>query len=130
MFGLHRWEVTWRLILLTLPFSIGAITLLAGTRMGFACRWRCFWARRWRRPIRFFGIRGVGSIYYLAYGLNHMEVDGAERLWAIVGLVVLISILIHGLTVTPVMRLLDRTHGRDPDADAIPPPGLQGPGAG
>lgn len=79
--------------------------------------------------IAFFGIRGIGSIYYLAYGLNHMEVWGAERLWAIVGLVVLISVLMHGLTVTPVMRWLDRSSGRDPDASGTPPPGLQGPGA-
>lgn len=66
--------------------------------------------------LAFFGIRGVGSLYYLAYGLNHMELAEGERLWAIVGLVVLLSILLHGLTVTPVMRLLDRRHGRDPDA--------------
>jgi NhaP-type Na+/H+ or K+/H+ antiporter len=78
--------------------------------------------------LAFFGIRGVGSFYYLAYGLNHMPIKGGERLWAIVGLVVLISILLHGLTVTPIMRNLDRQHGRDPDADeAVPPPGLQGP---
>jgi NhaP-type Na+/H+ or K+/H+ antiporter len=67
--------------------------------------------------LAFFGIRGVGSFYYLAYGLNHMTVSGHERLWAIVGLVVLVSILMHGLTVTPVMRGIDRLHGRDPDAD-------------
>jgi NhaP-type Na+/H+ or K+/H+ antiporter len=78
--------------------------------------------------LAFFGIRGVGSFYYLAYGLNHMEVEGGERLWAIVGLVVLLSVLLHGLSVTPIMRTLDRLRGRDPDADdAIPPPGLQGP---
>lgn len=78
--------------------------------------------------IAFFGIRGVGSFYYLAYGLNHMEVEGSERLWAIVGVVVLMSVLLHGLTVTPIMRTLDRLQGRDPDADdATPPPGLQGP---
>ena len=54
----------------------------------------------------------------------------AERLWAIAGLVVLMSVLLHGLTVTPVMRMLDRLRGRDPDADdAIPPPGFQGPAA-
>ena len=80
--------------------------------------------------IAFFGIRGVGSVYYLAYGLNHAEIAGGERLWAIAGLVILISILLHGLTVTPVMRLLDRKQGRDPDAEAVPPPGLQGPGGG
>lgn len=73
-------------------------------------------ARSEKLTLAFFGIRGVGSFYYLAYGLNHMELAESERLWAIVGLVVLFSILLHGLTVTPVMRLLDRQHGRDPDA--------------
>lgn len=65
--------------------------------------------------IAFFGIRGVGSFYYLAYGLNRVDLPQAERLWAIVGLAVLLSILLHGLTVTPAMRWLDRSHGRDPD---------------
>lgn len=70
---------------------------------------------RERLTLAFFGIRGVGSVYYLAYGLNHMNVEGAERLWAIAGLVILISILLHGLTVTPIMRRLDIAQGRDPD---------------
>ncbi|QEE43173.1 sodium:proton antiporter (plasmid) [Rhizobium sp. WL3] len=90
--------------------------------LGFKAAWRE------KLTLAFFGIRGVGSFYYLAYGLNHMPVEGGERLWAIVGLVVLLSVLLHGLTVTPIMRLLDRSQGRDPDADeAVPPPGLQGP---
>jgi NhaP-type Na+/H+ or K+/H+ antiporter len=85
-----------------------------------------------RLTLSFFGIRGVGSVYYLAYGLKHMEnVPGADRLWAIVGVIILMSILMHGITVTPIMRKLDRSQGRDPDADdATPPPGLQGPASG
>jgi NhaP-type Na+/H+ or K+/H+ antiporter len=78
--------------------------------------------------LAFFGIRGVGSFYYLAYALNHVDMAEGDRLWGIVGLVALMSILLHGLTVTPAMRLLDRLHGRDPDG-AEPPPGLQGPAA-
>ncbi len=66
--------------------------------------------------LAFFGIRGVGSMYYIAYALNGAPFPQAERLWAIVGLVILISILLHGLTVTPIMRSLDRSQGRDPDA--------------
>ena len=78
--------------------------------------------------LAFFGVRGVGSFYYLAYGRNHMKVEGGEQLWAIVGLVVLLSIVLHGLTVTPIMRNLDRLQGRDPDADeGTPPPALLGP---
>lgn len=68
--------------------------------------------------LAFFGIRGVGSFYYLAYGLNHLPLAEGGRLWAIVGLVALLSILLHGLTVTPVMRSIDRRQGRDPDAAA------------
>lgn len=74
--------------------------------------------------LAFFGIRGVGSFYYLAYGLNHLQMAEGERLWALVALVALFSILLHGLTVTPVMRLLDRKRGIDPDAPDAPPPGL------
>lgn len=65
--------------------------------------------------LAFFGIRGVGSFYYLAYALNHGEFAQAHRLWAIVALVALFSIVLHGLTVTPIMRRLDRLNGRDPD---------------
>ena len=64
--------------------------------------------------LAFFGIRGVGTIFYIAYGVNHMAVPGAERLWGIVGLVILFSILLHGLTVTPIMRSLDHRFGREP----------------
>lgn len=90
-------------ILLIVRPAAGLVGLI-----GHAADWRE------RLTLAFFGIRGVGSIYYLAYGLNHMSVTGAERLWAIVGLVILGSILMHGLTVTPVMRRLDRAYGRDP----------------
>ena len=68
-----------------------------------------------KMTLAFFGIRGVGSFYYLAYALNHGDFGSGERLWAIIGLVVLLSILLHGLSVTPVMRAMDRQQGRDPD---------------
>jgi NhaP-type Na+/H+ or K+/H+ antiporter len=71
---------------------------------------------RERAVLAFFGIRGIGTIYYLAYGANHMALEGVERLWALVGLIVLLSVLLHGLSVTPIMRALDRGQGRDPDA--------------
>lgn len=58
--------------------------------------------------IGFFGIRGMGSIYYVAYGLNAAEFDVPNALWAVTGLIVLLSILVHGTTVTPIMRRIDR----------------------
>lgn len=65
-----------------------------------------------RLTVGFFGIRGIGSVYYLAYALNAAEFEVPNHLWALLGLVVLLSILIHGTTVTPVMRLIDRQRGR------------------
>lgn len=64
---------------------------------------------RERALIAFFGIRGIGSIYYIAYGVNHGEFGSSERLWAITGLVVLVSVVVHGISATPAMRWLDRT---------------------
>lgn len=62
-----------------------------------------------RAVVAFFGIRGLGSAYYLAYGLVHGDfLAEAEPLWAALGLVVLISVVLHGATVTPVMGWLDR----------------------
>jgi sodium/hydrogen antiporter len=69
---------------------------------------------REKMTIAFFGIRGVGSIYYLAFAINKIDVVDPHRLWGIVGLVIVMSILMHGLTVTPVMRFLDRTGPQSP----------------
>ncbi|NNM78189.1 sodium:proton antiporter [Sphingomonas sp. ID1715] len=61
-----------------------------------------------RFVISFFGIRGLGSVYYLAYGVNHGRFEHEASLWSALGLVILASILLHGVTVTPFMRRLDR----------------------
>ena len=65
-----------------------------------------------RAVIAFFGVRGVGSFFYIAFALSHGDFPGGERLWAIVSLVVVASIVIHGIAATPVMRSLDRTRRR------------------
>lgn len=67
--------------------------------------------RRDRALMSFLGIRGIGTFYYLAYALNHGEFGDSERLWAVSGLIVLLSIIIHGMTSTPLMRLIDRRDG-------------------
>ncbi|MFF5053144.1 cation:proton antiporter [Micromonospora sp. NPDC000663] len=62
-----------------------------------------------------FGIRGVGSFYYLAYATTKADFPQAELLWATVGLVVLVSVVVHGIAATPVMQLLDREGERTSD---------------
>lgn len=61
-----------------------------------------------RFAIAFFGIRGLGSVYYLAFALNHGSFTDQHGLWETVGLIILGSIVLHGLSVTPVMRRLNR----------------------
>lgn len=54
-----------------------------------------------------FGIRGLGSLYYLAYATGHAEFAAVETIWATVLLIVLISIVVHGVAVTPTMNWID-----------------------
>ncbi len=70
---------------------------------------------RERRVIAFFGVRGVGSLFYIAYALEHGSFPEADRLWAIVSLVIVGSILIHGVAATPVMARIDARRERIAD---------------
>ncbi|CAA9352003.1 MAG: Na+/H+ antiporter [uncultured Nocardioidaceae bacterium] len=63
--------------------------------------------RSQRAAIAFFGVRGVGSIYYVAYGLGAATFAGADDVFAVVGLVVIGSVLLHGTTAGPVMARLE-----------------------
>ncbi|MBC7939904.1 MAG: sodium:proton antiporter, partial [Chitinophagaceae bacterium] len=57
-----------------------------------------------RRLIGWFGIRGIGSLYYLAYALNHgLAPELASVLVALTMSVVVTSIVVHGVSVTPLM---------------------------
>lgn len=62
--------------------------------------------RKERFAISFLGIRGFGSIYYLAYALNHQAFEGSDRLWSLVVLVIVISVFIHGITASPILKYL------------------------
>ncbi len=46
----------------------------------------------------FYGVRGIGSVYYLAYAASHIEFVNERALWALVVFVVFASTVIHGLT--------------------------------
>ena len=67
-------------------------------------------SQKWEEKsvIAFFGIRGLGSFYYLAFALGQAEFDHSQILWVTLCFTVLVSIVLHGTTVTPVMRFLDR----------------------
>ncbi|MCU0273467.1 MAG: cation:proton antiporter [Acidimicrobiales bacterium] len=60
-----------------------------------------------RGAIAFYGVRGVGSFYYLAYALSDHRFPGAPTLWAAVAVVVLGSLVLHGTSAGLAMSRLD-----------------------
>ncbi|WP_349540544.1 cation:proton antiporter [Sagittula sp. NFXS13] len=52
-----------------------------------------------RMIVAVYGIRGIGSIYYLAYAASQGEIEQQAELWSIVAIVVLLSTMLHGFTV-------------------------------
>ncbi|MFH9298680.1 cation:proton antiporter [Streptomyces sp. NPDC017520] len=62
-----------------------------------------------RAAIAFFGIRGIGSLFYLAYAFGEGGFEPYEKeMWAIVVFAVLISVVVHGVAAAPVTAYLDR----------------------
>lgn len=58
-----------------------------------------------RGVVSFFGIRGIASIFYLAYALNQATFPNASQVWSVVGFVIVLSIFLHGVTAPLVSRL-------------------------
>ena len=104
--GAMLWTVQWHrgawwlvplLFLVVRPVAVGIG--LAGSSASSGQRWLIGW----------FGIRGVGSLYYLLYALNHgLPDDLRDPLIALTLSVVVTSILLHGISVTPMMSAYER----------------------
>lgn len=60
--------------------------------------------------VAFFGVRGIGSVYYLAYAAGEADELGTDWLWSTVSFTIVLSVFVHGALATPVMR---RVGGRD-----------------
>lgn len=71
---------------------------------------------RERIAISFFGIRGMGSVFYLAFGLKMAGFVDEGMLWDVVSFTILLSVIIHGLTATWIMRNLKKNS----DNSALP----------
>ena len=66
-------------------------------------------SRDQRILLSWFGIRGVGSVFYLMYAINHgLPQPLADELIALTLTTVAASILLHGISVTPLMSLYAR----------------------
>lgn len=62
-----------------------------------------------RRLTAWFGIRGIGSLYYLAYAISHgLEESHARLLAGLTLTAIAVSVIVHGVSVTPLMRRYER----------------------
>lgn len=108
--GALLWSVQWHawawwfvplLLLVVRPLSVALG--LRGARASRGQRWLMGW----------FGIRGVGSLYYLSYAMNHgLPKDLADLLISLTLSVVVVSIVVHGISVTPLMALYEKRKQR------------------
>ena len=100
--GMLLWAVQWQhavwwfvavMLVVVRPASVSLVLLRSGV------------PRAQRRLMGWFGIRGVGSLFYLAYAVNHgLDPALGEVLVAITLSVVVTSIMVHGISVTPLMK--------------------------
>jgi NhaP-type Na+/H+ or K+/H+ antiporter len=105
--GALLWAIEWRhvswgfvVLLLLLIRPLAVLFGLARSRTSASQRGLIAW----------FGIRGIGSLYYLAYALNHgLAPEAATTMVALVLSAVVASIVVHGISVTPLMALYERT---------------------
>lgn len=96
----REWAFAIAFVLLVRPLA--GWTSMLGSRLRQRERW----------AIAVFGVRGIGSFYYVAFALNHAEFLEARALWRTIALIVLVSIVLHGLSAKRVMAWLDRWSGR------------------
>ena len=74
------------LVLLVRPLA--GLLALTGARM----------RGRERAVVAAYGVRGVGSVYYLSYAGSHMELANEAQLWAITAAAILVSTVLHGFS--------------------------------
>ncbi len=105
-------DVVWFIVLLFLLLRPLAVWLgLLGASV----------SREQRLLISWFGIRGIGSIYYLMYAINHgLPEVLSDKIIATTLTTVAVSIVLHGISVTPLMtqytrRITNRQAARQPD---------------
>ncbi len=94
-------SLTWTMALVGLGFVLvirpltGLIGLI-GTSLKF----------REKLAISFFGIKGIGSFFYISFAMDKVQFINKEEVWSIAAFIVLISILMHGLTASVTMKKL------------------------
>jgi sodium/hydrogen antiporter len=94
-------------------FAVAAALLFVARPVAvYLSTWRSPFNRSQRRLVAWFGVRGIGSIYYLAYAVSHgAEGRETETVTNAVLVTIVASALLHGSSAAPVMRLYRHARG-------------------
>jgi NhaP-type Na+/H+ or K+/H+ antiporter len=102
MISTGYWSSTGIVIAVLLFFVIRPVSVWLGARRGGA-------GTESRRLLGWFGIRGIGSVYYAVFVAGHeIPYGDAIELLSCVFTVIALSILVHGVSATPLMDLYRR----------------------
>ncbi len=106
-------DLDWRSVLVGLGLiivirPISGVVALIGSKSGMS--------RAQRGAVAFFGVRGIGSIYYLAYATGVAPELASEWMWSTVAFTVTASVIIHGVLATPVMYRIGEPGTEGPPA--------------
>ncbi|RDC59235.1 Na(+)/H(+) antiporter [Alteripontixanthobacter maritimus] len=122
LFGFGAMLASGVLSALTWPAALVGLTLIFVIRplSGLLAELNCRSQWPGKLAIAFLGVRGMGSIYYLAYGQTHATFPQLPVLWATVSFTILASIVIHGMSAGPIIRWVERRkahihHGQEED---------------
>jgi NhaP-type Na+/H+ or K+/H+ antiporter len=102
-------ELDWRHVLIALALifvvrpAAGWVSL-AGTDL----------RTRERLVVACFGVRGIGSIYYLGFATSHLSFVNEGQLWATIALTIFISTIVHGLTAGAALERVERAAEDEP----------------
>ena len=109
--------------MLTWPNAALAASLLFVIRplSVFLVTWRSDWTGPQRRIGAWMGVRGVGSMYYLAFVLTHdLGLDPvADHITQVVLFTVAASVVLHGVSATPIMTLYKNRKRRRKSKDGM-----------
>ncbi|HBC16998.1 MAG TPA: sodium:proton antiporter, partial [Erythrobacter sp.] len=128
LFGFGAMLASGVLSALTWPAALVGLALIFVIRpiSGLLAEANCDLPMIGKLAVAFLGVRGMGSIYYLAYGQNNADFAQIDLLWATVSFAILVSIIVHGVVSGPLIRHVEdrRAHvhaGQDTSMAALSP---------
>ncbi|WP_454883270.1 cation:proton antiporter [Sphingomonas oryzagri] len=96
---------------MAIAVALGLIFVLrpAAAMLGFVGSGK---TRLSRILMAFFGIRGIGTLYYLQYAFNRQAFAERDEIWAVCATAITASVILHGILSTPAMAHADATRDR------------------